>query len=532
MYHRDISPTLWLFAIVLTLFVAYQAWLKPTYFGAGPVSRQSSESAQFQAPSDLTFHETQEPPSWDAPQTRLLDPGPAPNSTLGSIRDELEKGNYSLVERRLRILPDTMLGKNQMRRYVAALWNNLGVQQEKFGGSELSVKAFKKSVALDAASSLAHLNLTQAYWELRDPAMTPQFLEIVIRLAPGDPFPHLALADLLLEKGRVASAATHLNHARPRVKGDPSLGPYLQKLTAKVESISPGQPPIARLAKSPQPPRSEIARPLASSAESRPSSSAEPTIRAVTTSATPPTEPLPIELPRHRTTRETVHFTVQFDGPPDQAAWMRMRAILDYAFEECSQKFGHAPAKPIAVVLHTNQNFVSTAGSPTWADTLFDQTSGAIHLPTQGALEDLALFSRIARHEFVHALLFEHLKGRRTGVPTWLIEGLAIQLAEDPWSDVEDSRHKNAALIPLTSLQGEWKQLPIELWPSAYLESGSATQNLVDRYSMYGVRQVMNVLQNGQSLDSAMQQKLSLSYEQFQRQWTENFSLSARVGKS
>lgn len=211
---------------------------------------------------------------------------------------------------------------------------------------------------------------------------------------------------------------------------------------------------------------------------------------------------------------------------------MRMRAILDYAFEECSQKFGHAPAKPIAVVLHTNQNFVSTAGSPTWADTLFDQTSGAIHLPTQGALEDLALFSRIARHEFVHALLFEHLKGRRTGVPTWLIEGLAIQLAEDPWSDVEDSRHKNAALIPLTSLQGEWKQLPIELWPSAYLESGSATQNLVDRYSMYGVRQVMNVLQNGQSLDSAMQQKLSLSYEQFQRQWTENFSLSARVGKS
>lgn len=532
MRHRDISSTLRIFAIVLALFVAYQAWLKPMYLTEGPASTEPLQIAQLHEPSALTLPETQDHQTWEVPPSRLLEPGLAPNSTLSSIRDELEKGNYSVVERRLRKLPNTMLNTNRTRRYVAALWNNLGVQQEKFGGSELSVKAYKKSVALDSASSLAHLNLTQAYWELRDPAMTPQFLETVIRLAPEDPFPHLALADLLLEKNLVASAAAHLNHARPRIKGNASLEPYFQKLTAKVDSISPGQPPIARLAKAPQPPSSEIARPLASSAGSRSSSSAEPTVRAFTTSATPSTIPLPMEPPRHRTARETIHFTAQFDGPPDQATWVRMRAILDYAYEECSQKFGHAPAKPITVVLHTNQKFVGAAGSPTWADSLFDQASGAIHIPTQGALEDLAMFSRIARHEFVHALLFEHLKGRRAGVPTWLIEGLAIQLAEDPWSDVEDSRHKDVGLLPLTSLQEDWKQLPNELWPTAYLEAGSATQSLVDRYSMYGVRQVMNLLQNGQSLDSAMQQKLSLSYEQFQRQWTENSSLRTRGSKS
>jgi hypothetical protein len=211
---------------------------------------------------------------------------------------------------------------------------------------------------------------------------------------------------------------------------------------------------------------------------------------------------------------------------------MRMQAILEYAYEEFSQKFGHAPAKAITIVLHTNQKFVSEAGSPAWADTLFDHITGILHLPTQGALEDLALFSRIARHEFAHALLFEHLKGRRAGVPTWLIEGLAIQLAEDPWTDLEEARHRDPAVIPLTSLQGEWKQLSSELRPGAYLEAGSAAQSLVDRYSMYGVRQVLNMLQEGQSLDAAMQRKLSVSYEQFEGQWREHFSLRTQAAKS
>jgi hypothetical protein len=209
-----------------------------------------------------------------------------------------------------------------------------------------------------------------------------------------------------------------------------------------------------------------------------------------------------------------------------------MRAILDYAYEELSQKFGHIPAKPITVVLHTNQQFISAAGSPVWADTLFDRSSGAIHLPTQGALEDLALFSRIARHEFVHALLFEHLKGFNTGVPNWLVEGLAMQLAEDPWSDVDEAMQKAVTLIPLTSLQMDWKQLSGDAVQIAYFEARSATQNLVDRYSIYGVRQVMNLLQSGRSFDDAMQQKLSVSYEQFQRQWEQNHHSSMKSSGS
>jgi hypothetical protein len=49
---------------------------------------------------------------------------------------------------------------------------------------------------------------------------------------------------------------------------------------------------------------------------------------------------------------------------------------------------------------------------------------------------------------------------------------------------------------------------------------------------MYGVRQVMSALQGGRALDTAMQQKLSVSYEQFQRQWEQTRSSFIRPGNS
>lgn len=522
-YRRDISSTLKGLALVLVLFVGYQVWLKPTYLTPNPTLDHPSSTAPLPSPPTLALPETRTNPLWDVPPSRLVDLGQAPTPTLGSIREELDRGNYNEVDRRLKTLSQKKITNLSTRRYIAALWNNLGVQQEKFGGTALSVKALKQSVAWDHKNPLALLNLTQAYWELRDPAMTPQFLETVIRLAPQDPFPHLALADLLLTKGSIAVAATHLEQARPRAERDPNHQSYLRNLTAKVEAIQPVRTATGGAVHPPPATHPETAR-----------SSESPAIHLSSSSPEPTSQPRPVVEPPSRQPPQpgAAHFTVRFDGPLDEATWTRMRAILEYAYEELSQKFGHIPAKPITVVLHTNQKFISVSGSPVWADTLFDRSTGAIHFPTQGALEDLALFSRIARHEFVHALLFAHLKGRTTGVPNWLIEGLAMQLAEDPWSDVEEAGQKTATLIPLTSLQGDWKQLSGDAMQIAYLEARSATQNLVDRYSMYGVRQTMNLLQTGQSLDAAMKQKLSVSYEQFQREWTQTHHSSMKSSGS
>jgi tetratricopeptide (TPR) repeat protein len=460
---------------------------------------------------------TQEYPSWDVPQTRLIDPGQAPTDALGLIHDEVEKGNYREAERRLMALPHKKPETAQAKRYIAALWNNLGVQQEKFGGSALSVKAFKKAVASDPTNPLAYMNLTQAYWELRDPEMTSQFLNRVIRLNPTDPFPHLALAELLLEKGDKTSAMTHLDLAHLQTQYDPNLRSYRDKLVAKAGQENSLQPQAVALA-----PSSKSAA-IDTSPAPNPRQSRTPP--PSTPSANPPPSSLATQEeqpPRPFAPRDTSHFVVQFDGPDDQPTWARIRAMLEYAYEEIPPKFGHVPARPIKVVLHTGQKFSGPAGIPNWADTLFDHTSGSIHLPTQGALDDLALFSRVVRHQFVHALFHELAKNGSAAPPTWLVEGLAIHLTEDPWPDMEESRQKSPPLTPLPSLQESWAQLPLASLPTAYLTASAVTQHLIDRYSMSTVRQLMNVLMTGQPLETAMQQKLSMPYEQFQRQWMQS----------
>ena len=137
---------------------------------------------------------------------------------------------------------------------------------------------------------------------------------------------------------------------------------------------------------------------------------------------------------------------------------------------------------------------------------------------------------RIVRHEFVHALLFDYLKGRTSAVPTWFMEGLAVQLTEDPWPELEEAKLQTTAAIPLVSLHGDWKQQSLESAPRAYNESGEAAQHLIDQYSVYSVRQVINLLATGKSLDDVMQQKLSVSYEQFQHQWELDRTTTVRQG--
>jgi hypothetical protein len=210
---------------------------------------------------------------------------------------------------------------------------------------------------------------------------------------------------------------------------------------------------------------------------------------------------------------------VVFDGAENRETWMRMQAILEYAYQEICQKFGYVPDTPIKVVLHMKQKFSGEMGTPAWADTLYDHASGTIHIPAGQALDDLAWFSRVVRHEFVHALLHARMNPQLTVTPTWLEEGLALQLAEDPWSDLDEIRKKHPPFIPLASLQGRWNEIPADSLPMAYVEADLATRILTERYGISGIRQVLNVVRTGQSLDAAMQAKLSLSYDRFQQQW-------------
>jgi tetratricopeptide (TPR) repeat protein len=477
MYRRNISTLLYMIASIIGLVVLYGTWLKPTYLPqpTPPVHEDQRVRDSAESTLEARIPEAVEPV---LPQTRLIDPLTLPDTkhqdTLAAIREELEKGNLQTVESKLNRLPSAVTSDQAVRPYLAILWNNLGIEQEKTGGTQASVRAFKQAASLDEKNPVIQLNLAHAFWELRDPAMTADYLDRLIALAPDEPFPHLAMADLLRERDLLKEAAEHLEMATARAAKDPAAQSYLRTVTSKIRRTDQAEERLL--------------------------------------------------------SRDSAHFTVKFDGGTDQVTWTVVQDILEEAYREIGQKVGHFPSKPITVVLHTKSSFQTVTGSPVWADGLYDPVLGRIQIPSQEALTDRAWLRRVLRHEFAHALLHDLQGTASTALPTWLNEGLAMQLAGERWEEIQPVKHRDVSVIPLTALEGAWGTLSGEAASVAYLEADSAVHYLIDRYGQHSINQLLSHLKARQTLTAAMQSQLSLSYEQFQTRWLEHFASELKRG--
>lgn len=184
------------------------------------------------------------------------------------------------------------------------------------------------------------------------------------------------------------------------------------------------------------------------------------------------------------------------------------------------------------VVLHTKNQFQGATGSPIWADGLFDPVLGRIQIPTQGAATDRAWLTRVLRHEFVHAVIHEELGATAGSIPTWLNEGLAMQLAGDSWHDMTSMPQGEQSLVPLAALEGSWENLPADKVSVAYHEANGATHYLIERFGMHKVHEVLAHLKARQTIAAAMQDRLLLSYERFQQQWAESLGATVSPAKS
>jgi Tfp pilus assembly protein PilF len=434
---------------------------------ADPTSTAVHQSATASAPPLPAAQPAFSPPATDSDQPDT--------AALQAIAALLQDQKLVEAEAQLHRLPVERLQVDALRE-AAALWNNLGAMKQKQSGPAAGVSAYQRALALDPEHRAATLNLTLAYWQSKDPALTRDMLERAAALAPGEPWPHLALADRLHEKDDLSGAKQHLDQALQAASPTSEYQPYVKALAAKLE-------------------RAEQAE-------------------------------------RAYVSRESSHFVVKFNGNEDYDVWTRVLGILEDAYREIGQRFSYFPSRPIIVVLHTKVSFQSATGSPAWADGLFDPMLGRIQVPTQGALTDQAWLTRVLRHEYVHALLHQRMDGRLGAVPTWLNEGLAMQLAGDPWPDIDQIARGPVTIIPLNHLEGGWGALPHQAAVVAYLESNSATRYLVDRFGMGKVQEVLSDLARRQSIEAALQGQISTTYEEFQRQWVNELNARVQTGRS
>jgi hypothetical protein len=469
----SVGTLLGLLVLVIALYLGHQLWLKhkdPMLLQAPATASMPVSPPQFTDLTDEHVRVDFVPP----PQPVNIPTSPYA-AMLADISRMIEQGKLQDAQTALQTLPPDALTDMAIRLNVATLWNNLGVHQAHAAGTMgAGASAYKTAVSIHSRNSAALMNLVLAYWELKDPALTTEMLEEAMRVAPENAMPHLILAQRFIEKDDLSNATTHLEHAKAHSADSPQAQSFLKSQIAYIEKAR----------------------------------QAEQNFHA----------------------RDSSHFTVKYDGGEDYAVWTRVLEILEDAYREIGQQLGHYPSKPILVVLHTRQSFHDATGGPAWSDGLYDPSLGRIKVPTQGALTDQAWLTRVLRHEFVHALLDDRLQGHR--IPQWLNEGLAMQLAGDAPPDIPALIRGEVTLINLTQLEGSWGGLPAQYAMVAYLEGNSATRYLIDRYGMGTVRDLIDRLSKGDAFPTAFQDRMFITYDDFQRRWVATLNLSLQGGRT
>ena len=108
----------------------------------------------------------------------------------------------------------------------------------------------------------------------------------------------------------------------------------------------------------------------------------------------------------------------------------------------------------------------------------------------------------------------------RSGVPTWLHEGIAQYLEPDSAQNDVDRPLKDwvrqGAFLELSRLHGSFLGFNTLLADLAYDESLSAVKFLVDQFGPYSIQRVLTALAHQKTIDEAMRDSIFIPYEEFQ----------------
>ena len=184
MYRRNIGHILIPLAVGLTLVIGYNLFLRPV---SPPQTMQLTETLEPVAPSPPSRQSRS--PEGEAPSVRVLDQSVVPptphENLLEAIRDEIEKHNLSLAETKLKELPRTVLSDTKSKPFVAILWNNLGLQQERLNGTRASVRAFKNAADLDDSNPVILMETRPCLLGTARPGVEHGILDEIDESGPG-----------------------------------------------------------------------------------------------------------------------------------------------------------------------------------------------------------------------------------------------------------------------------------------------------------------------------------------------------------
>ena len=197
----------------------------------------------------------------------------------------------------------------------------------------------------------------------------------------------------------------------------------------------------------------------------------------------------------------TNHFKLQFDGYEHGGISRTVIGILEDAYSQVGRELNYYPSYPITVILYTNQDFYDVTRMQRSVAGFFNKQDLKIRVPVRGADKQLSMLRMVLTHEYVHALIHSIAQN----VPLWIHEGMAEYFSKGPagnaLQEYRDALQKRVAM-PNPSTHPYW----------GYHVAISA---LIEKYSMYRLRELLDAMGQGKEYKQAFQDTYKISAEDF-----------------
>ena len=211
--------------------------------------------------------------------------------------------------------------------------------------------------------------------------------------------------------------------------------------------------------------------------------------------------------------REGTHFVLRYEGAQ---TGIHFASDLLYSLERqyaSLQRDLGAPEITITVILYTEKQFFSVTEAPSWSDGLND---GKIRVPVQNLTGVTPQLEAVLRHEMTHSFIRALTHGR---CPTWLNEGVAQM--EEPrdssrFAEPLAQLFREGKAVPLHFLEGSFMRLSPQQAQLAYAESLAAAEYFRSAYGMYDLRRMLELLNEGEAPEAALQQATGTTYQDFE----------------
>lgn len=215
-------------------------------------------------------------------------------------------------------------------------------------------------------------------------------------------------------------------------------------------------------------------------------------------------------------------FRVLFH-PDLRAAAFEMAEVYPYLSANLEHTFGwNFNLKPSILLIKDGEAFRQMAESPLTVAFAVPARNLIVIDHSRMHLNPFTL-EVILKHELCHLLLHHHV--REVALPRWLDEGVC-QWASDGIADIILSQKQSSlnratlqrSLIPLNALENDFPRDDASL-VLAYEQSKSVVTYIVHKFGKEGVLSVLNGMRQGEPLDTAILNELSISLAELEEKW-------------